>query len=117
MDILLPSEDLPDGFTYPREFQRLIECGLVNLEPWQILTGQDLRQKLAGLTERYPRRSLVPFAQRQDNDDVACWDTLQPGSVLIVHDFASPGWELQGQFPDTRAWLRQAFADFVDWDS
>lgn len=40
----------------------------------------------------YPGRSLVPFACRQDNDDVACWDLDQGrGRVVIVHDFKSPG--------------------------
>jgi hypothetical protein len=50
----------------------------------------------------------VPFARRQDNDDVACWDS-DGHDVAVVHDFATPGWEQRGhRFPNFTAWLRKA---------
>ena len=64
----------------------MVELGLTNIEPWWIIDGDRLRNRFAGLRERYRERSLVPFAIRQDNDDVACWDTIV-GNVAIVHDF------------------------------
>jgi hypothetical protein len=116
---LLTTNDLPDGFMYPPQFVRVVELGLTNIEPWWILDGDRLRKRFTGLQRRYPDRSLVPFAIRQDNDDVACWDT-HAASLVIVHDFASPGWEQRSdpdKFGDFYDWFRQAIEDFIDFDS
>lgn len=112
---LLSPRDLPDDFSYPQEFIRVVELGLTNLEPWWILTGDLLRARYAGLAKRYPKRILVPFARRQDNDDVACWD-LPSGSVVVIHDFASPGSEARIEFRDFYAWLRQAVEDLIEFE-
>jgi hypothetical protein len=113
---LLTIDDLPDGFKYPPPFVRVVELGLTNLEPWWIIDGDVLRNRFAGLQRRYPERSLVPFAARQDNDDVACWD-MATGNVAIVHDRASPGWERRAEFDDFYAWFRQAVEDFIEFDT
>jgi hypothetical protein len=114
---LLPVEDLPSGFWYPPSFVRVVELGLTNLEPWHVLEGASLRERQDGLAQRYPTRELVPFAVRQDNDDVACWDLARGGDrVVVIHDFASPGWENRGEYPDFYAWLRQAVEDLIDFD-
>ena len=112
---LLTIEDLPQGFHYPHEFVRVVELGLTNPEPWWIIEGDLLRDRLNGLQERYPDRTLVPFAVRQDNDDVACWD-LELGRIVIVNDFAAPGHEQRGDFPNFYAWFRQAIEDFIAFD-
>lgn len=113
---LLERTDLPEGFTYPREFIRIIELGLSNLEPWQVMSGYFLVERSRGLRERYPDRILVPFARRQDNDDVACWDLkLGEERVAIVHDFASPGWERRAEFAGFNDWLRQAIEDLIEF--
>ncbi|MGY3676572.1 hypothetical protein [Streptomyces sp. TE33382] len=110
---LLTSADLPEGFEYPAEFIRVVELRLTNLEPWWIFDGGLLRRRAVGLRERYPERRLVPFARREDTDDVACWDLAQ-GDVAVIHDMASPGWEQRERFPDFNAWLRQAIEDFIE---
>lgn len=112
---LLSTSDLPEGFEYPREFVRVVELGLTNLEPWWIIDGDRLWSRFVGLQERYLERSLVPFAIRQDNDDVACWDT-SAGNVAIVHDFASPGYEQRSAFGDFYAWFRQAVEDLIEFE-
>ena len=111
---LLTVEDLPEGFWYPPEFTRVVELELTDLEPWLILDGKRLRMRCAGLRERYPERSLVPFAIRRDNDDVACWDAVT-GDVVIVHDFASPGWEQRARFAGFNPWFRQAIDDLIEF--
>ena len=113
---LLP-DDLPGGFWYPHGYIRLIECGLLTLEPWHVLDGAQVQDKRSGLTERFPSRRLLPFAARQDNDDCACWD-LDRGSevVAIVHDYASPGYESRGEYATFYDWLRQAVEDFIEFD-
>ncbi|MET3806850.1 hypothetical protein ABIB25_003870 [Nakamurella sp. UYEF19] len=112
---LLPSSDLPPEFSYPVAFLRLIDNGILDFEPWQLLFGEILVEMRIGLGERYPTRQLVPFARRINNDDVACWD-LDTGDIAIVHDWASPGWEQRARFPDFKAWLRAAFDEFIDYE-
>jgi hypothetical protein len=111
---LITISSLPEGFEYPQEFVRVVELGLTNIEPWWIIDGERLRNRFAGLQKRYPARGLVPFAVRQDNDDVACWD-VSAGNVAIVHDFASPGYEQRNEFPNFYAWFRQAIEDFIEF--
>lgn len=112
---LLSAVDLPCGFEYPREFVRVVELGLTSIEPWWIIDGERLRRRFVALRDRYPGRSLVPFAIRQDNDDVACWDTAA-GNVAVVHDFASPGHEQRSEFGDFYAWFRRAVEDFIEFE-
>ncbi|WP_301130555.1 hypothetical protein [Streptomyces cacaoi] len=110
---LLSESELPDGFAYPPEFLRVVELGLTDLEPWWIFDGQQLRTRMSGLKSRYPERNLVPFARREDNDDVACWDITE-GNVAVIHDFSSSGRELRQRYPDFNAWLRQAIEDLIE---
>ena len=108
-------DELPDGFAYPPQFMRAIQLGLTCLEPWWILQGEHLRAQHSGLGARYPLRVLVPFASRQDCDDVACWDLDRGGRVSIVHDFASPGWEQVNELDDFDSWLRVAIEDLIEF--
>lgn len=75
MSELLPPAELPAAFGYPGEFLRVVDRGLVDLEPWLILRGEDLLVRHHGLRTRYPKRRVVPFALRTDRDDVACAGT------------------------------------------
>ncbi|MGH3544594.1 MAG: hypothetical protein ACRDPW_01475 [Mycobacteriales bacterium] len=77
---LIPLDDLPETFNYPPEFIRIVELGVTDLEPWSILGGNELRFVYHRLRQDYPDQEYVPFATRQDNDDVACW---APWSVSI----------------------------------
>lgn len=116
MAILLNPNELPSGFEYPREFVRVVELGIVDLEPWLILEGRQLQDRIAGLRSRYAGRTLVPFARRIDNDDVACWDVDRGMEVAIVHDFASPGWEQRAFVGGFYDWLRLAIDDLIEYE-
>ena len=113
---LLQSNEVPSGFAYPHAFLRVMTLELTNLEPWYIPEGPALRKAIAGLRERYPNRNLVPFARRQDNDDVACWESGQNESVFVIHDFAAPGWEQRAQFADFWSWFKQAIEDMIEFE-
>lgn len=115
IDLFL-NEELPAGFNYPRQFEHIVELGLLDLEPWYVLQGKALRDTRAGLSQRYPERRLVPFARRQDNDDVACWQASESDSVFVIHDFASVGWEQSASFSSFYDWLRQAIEDLIEFD-
>ncbi|HEX8967829.1 MAG TPA: hypothetical protein VF937_08125 [Chloroflexota bacterium] len=112
---LLSATDLPKGFVYPHEFVRVVELGLTNLEPWWILQGDLLRDHFVGLRKRYEKRRLVPFARREDNDDVACFDA-DSGTVVIIHDFTTPGWEQRAEYIGFYSWLRQAIEDLIAFE-
>ncbi|MFF1820615.1 hypothetical protein ACFVWG_25140 [Kribbella sp. NPDC058245] len=112
---LIGQADLPMGFTYPASFVRVVGLGLVDFEPWQVLSGELLYFQYRGLGDRYPGRGLVPFARRQDNDDVACWTVGSP-EVLLIHDFADPGYELRETLPSFYDWLRRAVEDLVEFE-
>lgn len=62
---------------------------------------------------RFPDRKLIPFARREDNDDVACWD-LVAGDVVLIHDFSSPGYEQRKRYADFYGWLREAIEDLIE---
>ncbi|MCK9876765.1 hypothetical protein MXD59_13415 [Frankia sp. Ag45/Mut15] len=115
MVALIPMAELPEGFSYPEDYLRVIELGLTDLEPWWIMDGAILFNIYRGLAERYPDDSFVPFAKREDNDDVACWD-LAGRNIVIVHDYASPGRHRRGEFKDFYAWFRQAVEDLIEFD-
>jgi hypothetical protein len=113
MDRLLSADEKPSWFVYPDEFNRTVELGLINLEPWSVLFGSELREKLQGLRIRYPERELVPFAQRQDNDDVVCWEKGDSNKVVLIHDYASPGYEQRRVFDDFWLWFKSAIDDMI----
>jgi hypothetical protein len=113
---LLSDAELPTGFAYPRQFKHVAELGLLDLEPWYMLQGNPLREAKAGLAQRYPERQLVPFARRQDNDDIACWQAPATEQVFVIHDFASSGWEQRAEYPAFYEWFRQAIEDLIEFD-
>lgn len=115
MAALLSTTELPEGFVYPHELVRVVELGLTNLEPWWVLEGDMLRDRFMGLRKRYEKRKLVPFARREDNDDVACFD-VDSGKVVVIHDFASPGYEQRAEFANFYGWLRQAVEDLIAFE-
>lgn len=115
MDVL-GADELPSGMSYPGAFLRLVERGLTHLEPWWVLEGTDLRNHLRGLQQRYAGRRLLPFARREDNDDIACWEAGKGPEIFIIHDFAEVGHEQRGAFPDFYSWLRQAVEDMIEFD-
>ena len=111
----LDAGDLPDGFAYPEIFMRVLARQLVELEPWWFLEGRGLVSTRAGLIARYPEHDYIPFAYRQDCDDTACWDGDPTTGVLIVHDFAGPGYEINAHFDTFEAWFRHAVDDMLEW--
>ena len=112
---LLNESELPIWFNYPQEFLRIVDQGLLDFDPWIVLQGVQLRTRFRGLQERYPERELIPFARREDNDDVACWDKGKEG-VVIIHDFSSPGYENKQDMNSFWDWLRSALEATIEYD-
>jgi hypothetical protein len=113
---LLHPDRCPAGFSYPRAFRSVVEHGLTNLEPWHIIDGEESLRYAFALKARYPSRNLFPFAKRQDNDDIACWEIGDAVQVYLIHDFADSPWEQRAVFPAFSDWLKQALDDYIEFD-
>lgn len=108
---------LPKDFQYPKEFIKIIELGLININPWQILDKNELiKIRYDGMKKRYPNRALIPFAQRLDNDDVACFEIGSGNTVQIIHDFSSPGYEQREIYNDFWEWFNSAINEMINFD-
>lgn len=103
------------GFLPPQDYIRLYELGWKDSEPWMWVTTDRLRFRLTGLNQRYPERRLIPFAERHDCDDVACWEVGVPDGVVVIHDFAEKGWESRASYGSFREWMHQALDDCLDF--
>ncbi len=111
----LDAQERPTWLQYPQAFDKVASEQDGNLEVWYFIEADRIRAKRAGLSERYPSRDLFPFAVRDDNDDVACWENKNPSAVVVIHDFASAGHEQKGIFPTFDTWLEQVSLDNLDY--
>lgn len=115
--VLLSENELPDGFVYPPEFLFLVDSRIVFFPPWQLLFGDWTRTRFEGMRVRYPDRKLVPFARRFNCDDVACWEGSDNRGIVVVHDFASRGWEDRSErYPDFWSWYRAAVDEMIEFE-
>lgn len=108
---------LPGDFKYPQSYIDFVKREIPDTEPWHFLCNE-LEWRFKGLKQRYPNRSVIPFARRRDNDDVACFDGADTSGnprVFIIHDFASPGWEGRGEYENFNEWLKLAKDESEEW--
>ncbi|MBH5328965.1 hypothetical protein H9Q10_04695 [Eikenella sp. S3360] len=104
------------AFQYPESFKKMIELNLVDFDIWYLLDAERAKIRYDGLQNRYPTRKLIPFARRDDCDDIACFEIGKGGKVQLIHDFAGPGWEQRREFPDCWVWLAQAVNDMIEYN-
>ncbi len=104
--------DLDVSVQLPEGLLRILKQNLVDLTPWHVMPRDLALTKLRGLRQRYSCK-YVPFAYRQDNDDLACIDPARPDEIVIVHDFASQGAELRERYGSFWDWFRAAVEDMV----
>jgi hypothetical protein len=114
--IKIKQSGLPLDFHFPDSYLKSFKLGLVNLTPWHIMDYEHILSRFQGLKERYPERVLIPFAGRQDNDDIACFELGKGELVQVIHDFASPGWEQRESYPDFWLWFRVAVEAMIEFD-
>ena len=102
-----------EGFSYPSGIERIAELGIVDMDLWFLLDAPFAERYCAALAKRYPNRSLIPFAKRTDNDDVACFEFGKGDAVEVIHDFADPGWEQRKEYDNFWDWFTSAIDEFV----
>ncbi|MBK8167861.1 MAG: hypothetical protein IPK64_18095 [bacterium] len=111
---LLEFNELPDWFRYPEELRRIAQWRVDSIGPWRFLQGDNLRTRFYGIRDRYPARDVVPFCASGACDDVACWEADKGPRVVVIHDFASPGLESVGEYPDFWTWFRAIVDEAIE---
>jgi hypothetical protein len=109
---LLQPDDLDVPLPPAGGLLRVVEQNIVDLTPWHIMPRELARKRLQGLRQRYERK-YVPFAHRQDNDDLAVMVPEAPDRVLVIHDFADSGTEVVAEFSSFWEWFRAAVEDMI----
>lgn len=107
------------GLKLPNGYVDAKALGLVNLTPWHFLSDEEFDYLFSGLGTRYPHHKAIPYARRSDNDDVACFVRAESSGtlceVVIIHDFASLGYEVVVNFDTFWEWFQHAVAEMVQW--
>lgn len=103
----------------PEGYFRIFELGLSNIRPWALLSTAEALALYDELRRQYTDKQYVPFARRLDTDDVACIvpSAANPEQVLLVHLFASPGWEVDEQFDSFWEWYRVAVDAMIELEA
>lgn len=101
-------------FQYPASFVKAVELNLLDFEFWYFMTNEQVLTRINGLMKRYPNRKLVPFARRDDSDDIACFEVGKEPKVQIIHDFASEGYEQRGEYEGFWDWMRVAVDELIE---
>jgi hypothetical protein len=101
---LLDEMDKPSWVIYHLEYLAMVKNGKDEFLPWYLMDKEQLLIRFKGIQKRYPTRSLFPFARDDQSDDVACWEKDKPGRVVLIHDFASPGYENKKEFESFEEW-------------
>lgn len=101
-------------FEYPDAYEKLLELKLFDFDVWYLIPQEQAERRLLALQERYPNRKLIPFARRDDNDDIACFEVGKENRVQIIHDFASLGFEQREELQDLWEWVENAVKEMVE---
>lgn len=121
MSIYLKIKNRQD-FPYPESFITTINLNPpIDIEPWWLIVFEDgdVDYWHHTLKQLYPKRELIPFAKFNANDDIACFDGHDSSGepkVLIIHAYASEGWELHGTYNNFDAWLSEAIKTHQKWE-
>lgn len=106
---MLDKAELPEWFSYPFEHRYIVSNGLLDLDIWWIFDGDPAEKgRYEAILERLPKRELVPFAARTDNDICACWERGSGEKVLLIDAFIGSGFEDFGSFDNYWDWFQHA---------
>ena len=68
------AKEIYENYSYPEEFIKIVDLNLVDLDLWYLMNKEQVEIRIKGLKDRYPQRKLIPFARRDDGDDIACFE-------------------------------------------
>ena len=90
-----------------------IQVNLLDFEFRYLMPNEQVSTRINGLMKRYPNRRLVPFARRDDRDDIACFEVGKEPKVQIIHDFASEGYEQRDEYECFWDWMKMAVDELI----
>lgn len=97
----------------------MIECGIIDLDPWALLRGEMQLRWGQHIEKAFPGGGVIPFARRTDNDDGACWT----GSKVMVIDDWDLIWDENGarrlvarEYASMEEWYLATAKDFIEFD-
>ena len=100
-------------FDYPKGYKKLRELNLTDFEFWYFIPDDQLPKRFVGMSQRYPTRKYIPYARRDDCDDIACFEYGKGETVYIVHDFAGAGFEERKCYSNIWGWLKDAIDELI----
>lgn len=102
-----------ENFKFPQSYLKVIELNLLDYEYWYLMNKEQIKSRKDGLDKRFPNRKLIPFARRDDNDDIACFEIGYDEKVFIVHDYAAEGYERRQEFDNFWSWFISAIKELI----
>ncbi|WP_042473845.1 hypothetical protein [Bacillus ndiopicus] len=102
-----------DIFEYPNSYKKIVELNLVDFDVWYLIESGQATRRYFDLKDRYPNRKLIPFARRDDTDDIACFEIGKGTRIQLIHDFTSEGFEQKHEFEDFWVWLEFAVKEMA----
>lgn len=103
-------------YEYPTAYKKIIELNLVDFDIWYLIEEGQATRRFYDLKKRYPNRRLVPFARRDDADDIACFEIGKGEEVQMIHDFTTEGYEQRGIFVDIWDWIEFAVKEMISYN-
>ena len=110
------AKEIYENYSYQEEFIKIVDLNLVDLDLWYLMNKEQAEIRIKGLKDRYPQRKLIPFARRDDGDDIACFQVGKENRVQIIHDFASAGYEQRKEYECFWDWFRDAVEEMINED-
>ena len=108
---------------FPRGYKWIIQQGWVGyaectgLQPWYFLE----ERKQFVVTEKWANGSfpgtLIAFARRQDNDEIACFviEALTATQIVIVNGWTSSGYDVLHTYSSFWEWMKSVIDDIAAW--
>ncbi len=108
----LPTALASAGGHVPPAFSQRLATGEQEFGGWFLLSKHSAIANRTALKQLYPSHEVLPFARRCDSDDVACLVLKDPkhprGTVLLIHDGAMLGSEVEKVITSLSQWFEQA---------
>ena len=102
------------NYDYPEGYKKLKDLNLIDFEYWYFIPEYQLKNRFIGMSQRYPSRKYIPFARREDRDDIACFEYGKGNTVFIIHDYASAGFEERKSYNNIWEWVKDAIDELIN---
>jgi hypothetical protein len=110
-----------NGIRLPAEYAAAMRDETLDLGPWHFVSDSEFDGLFTVMNKHYPMRTVIPFARRRDNDDVASFVVRDPeqaaGQIILIQDFEAPGYEVFGRLASFGDWLEQLKEDVAEWNA